>query len=146
MNKSIVTTSLVIGTAMLGFASPALAQAGRIYKINVVSSEGTKFEDCMRFNDDNSLVIDALPLEMAWMRLERDTKKNTFQAVNVADREGGTASPFHIAYSGKATAKKIKGDAINEFGPEAFTIKEKAVTECAATRRVRRRNPWGLGS
>ncbi len=69
LNKSIVTTSLVIGTAMLGFASPALAQAGRIYKINVVSSEGTKFEDCMRFNDDNSLVIDALPLEMAWMRL-----------------------------------------------------------------------------
>ncbi len=66
--------------------------------------------------------------------------------MNVADREGGTASPFHIAYSGKATAKKIKGDAINEFGPEAFTIKGKAVTECAATRRVRRRNPWGLGS
>ena len=150
MNKSIVTTSLVIATAMLGFASPVLAQAGRIYKINVKSSEGTKFVDCMRFNDDNQLLIDRNPYELSWMQLKLGTKKNTFQAVNVAEREGGTALPhaaiFHIAYSGKATAKKVTGDAINEFGPESFTIRGKAVSECDVTRRTRLRNPWGGGS
>lgn len=146
MNKSIVTTSLVIATAMLGFASPVLAQAGRIYKINFISSEGTKFADCMRFNDDNQLLLDRSPFELSWMRLKRDTKKNTFQAVNVADRDGGTAMLYHIAYSGKATAKKITGDAINEFGPESFTIKGKAVSECDVSRRTRICNRWGGGS
>ncbi len=72
LNKSTATVSLVISLAILGSASPVFAQAGRIYAVDVVSSEGTEFQDCVRFNDDGSLDIDALPLEMTWRRLKRD--------------------------------------------------------------------------
>ncbi len=65
--------------------------------------------------------------------------------MNAVDRENGTSSQFNIAYSGKATNKKITADAINEFGGETFSITGKKVKECPVVRRLTGRNPWGIG-
>ena len=141
MNKSIVTTSVLIGIATLGPAAPALAQAGRTYEVDVTAAgQDGMFQDCFTFNDDGSLDLVSLSNAFAWKRLNKDRKNNSFQAVNVPEK----ADDFNVAFSGKAKAGTIKADGVNSFGA-SFGVTGKSVNACSLTRRPPGSNPWRFG-
>ena len=116
---SIVTAILLVFVLTSGTAS-AQRPDGISYYVDVKTSYGLEFSDCMIFGDDGILSIVGLPWPLAFDQANLGTHEVFWQSVTIS---GGF---FQIAFNGMATGNSedgmLKANAINEFG-DTFTIK-----------------------
>jgi hypothetical protein len=120
-----VSALLVVG--MMFFATPTMAVDGSTYEVDVVSSFGTKFSDCFRFDTSGNLVIDLLVKPQTFAHTNLDTHPSKWQS------SSKSGDPLAIVFHGRTneSGKEIEGDAINEFG-ETFIFGGIINPDCVA--------------
>ncbi len=130
--------------AVIGFllALAAPLQAGHVnttYRVVVVSSFGTTFTDCFRFDNPASgdLSIDALGQVLTYRHGQLDTVPSRFKAVT------RFIAPFEIMFFGEFfdPLNQMTGEAINEFG-DTFVFSGPSDAACVPTMSESATNPY----
>jgi hypothetical protein len=97
------------------------------YRVRVVSSFGTIFNDCFRFDTPNpgDLTIDLLFQVITYRHGQLDTAEERFKAVS------RSFQPLAIMFFGEAIdpLDLLTGEAVNEFG-DTFVFTGRSVTTC----------------
>ena len=125
-----VGLAFVINGAGLLHAQRQAAPAGpsnTIYQVTVVSSFGTTFTDCFRFDTPGmgDLTIDGLGPAITYRHGQLDSNSERFKAVS---RFG---QPLSIMFFGEAVdaLNRLNGEAVSEFG-DTFVFSGTSTVAC----------------
>jgi hypothetical protein len=110
----------------LTLISAQQVQAQEFFLVDITAQDHFAFEDCWEFDDDGNLALASLTDVLGWDQLKLGKKKKTFQAVTIL----GNADYITLGFSGKKTAKKLMGNAINATDSMTFTLKGKSTDSC----------------
>jgi hypothetical protein len=104
-----------LGVLFFLAATPARADVtGNTYHVTVVSSFGTMFTDCFRFDNPGPgmLNIDGLGFPITYVHGQLDAVGTRFKSVSTSGQ------PLSIAFNGEelTALTLLNGEAVNEFG------------------------------
>ena len=130
-------TVLVFG---LGLIASTYAQVtGRTFRVHVISSFGTSFGDCFRFDvpSPGSLTIDGLGQTITYRLGQLNQVPTSFKAVS---RFG---QPLSIMFYGEEieALEVLTGEAVNEFG-NTFVFAGTEVPSCSLAAELVVGNPY----
>lgn len=135
--------AVFMGTLVyVGMAPKLIAEPDNTtYQVTVVSSFGTVFTDCYRFDTpaSGSLRIDALGQTITFRHGQLNTVGQRFKAVS---RSG---QPLAIMFMGEAVValSQLNGEAVNEFG-DTFVFTGFVNASCSLT--LVPSNPYSNGN
>ncbi len=109
-----VGLAVVSGVGVVHAQRQAAGPSNTTYPVSVVSSFGTTFMDCFRFDTPGmgDLTIDGLGPPITYRHGQLDTNAERFKAVS---RSG---QPLSITFFGEAVdpLNRLNGEAVSEFG------------------------------
>ena len=122
-----IVTAILIAFVFASGSAAAQRPDGISYYVDVKTSFGFEFSDCMVFGEDGILDLLGFGFPLAFDQADLGTHEVFWQAVTI------TGAPFQLAFNGMATGNSedgmLKANAINDFG-DTFTIKGRPA-DCA---------------
>jgi hypothetical protein len=125
MKRIAALTAVALGFVLVG--STYADVTGNTYHVTVVSSFGTTFTDCFRFDNPGAgdLTIDLLLQTITYRRGQLDAVGTRFKSVS---RSG---QPLSITFYGEelTALTQLNGEAVNEFG-DTFVFSGSLTAAC----------------